>query len=1181
VGAAAHAVVPGGLTVDTARWDKAGNIFERLLGAPEAERTTLLDTLCGEDAELRRIVESMLSSEDSALRFEERLLRAAEQARLGDSTSEVAVERGEVQIGPWRLARKIGSGGMGVVWLAERADGQFEQRAALKLIKRGMDSEAVLKRFLRERQILARLDHPHIAHLLDGGIAADGRPYFAMEYTEGLPLLRYCSERECGLEERLRLFIEVCAAVQFAHEHHVVHRDLKPSNVLVTNTAGVKLLDFGIAKLLDTADSSPEAITHLQRERPMTPAYAAPEQIRGDAITEATDIYALGCVLYELLTGQRTHDFSGALDPKDVLRIIDSTAPVAPSQCKADVAPVPPRRLRGDLDTIALTALRREPARRYPSVAALAGDLQSFLAGNPISARRDSVFYRGYKYVRRHRAGLAMTVMVAAIAAAAVLFELRERPVSAPAQGGAAMAIVDFNNLSQNTENAWLAPALAEMLATELAASSRVHVLPDELVRSARADLPAPLVGGYAGQSLAKLRKRLGADYVLSGSYLVSGSAPDASLRVDLALQDARTGIARATVVQSGPVADLTELVEKAGASLRAKSGFAPVALDREQSTDKAQPPNVEVARRVGLALNALREYDPARARDELLQAEIVAPGYAPTYLYLAQAWKDLGFDARALAAAKQAELHAEGLPRRQRLQIARQVALQQAQWSAALEADRALLHLDPGNPELQLDLAGDLLKAGDPDQADAALAKLRSVAGGDDPRIELAAAAIGQVRGDPKSQIQHAESALRMAQKRDAPALAAKAKRVLGIALDQVGEHDRAASLLREAIADFQRSANPKGEAGARTSLAILLAGRNQPKEARAEYQSALDLFQRVGDRGGTAAVYSNIANLLWDSGDRDGAETAARRILDIRKETGDIAGQAWATLALGLMKLDDNASDATLEAFSQAIALDEQAGEVPHELYALEKYAEALQLRGNLGAARDTCERALAAAQRSTNPSSEMQIERECAAIALDRGEVDRALAGVDRATRIARDNNDPEQPIAADFMRAQIEFARHRYADAVPRLERAIAFYSAGERAPDEAEAQALLALCLLALDRPQQAEQAAARARDLRSAITIRMQAAVIDRLLAVFAGESGHATQAATRLLELAADADRREWVAVSLEARLAALQLMVRNKDPAAGELRARVEDVARRHGFGWILQRLPDASKR
>ena len=1165
--------------MDTVRWDRAGSIFERLLGAAEAERPTLLESLCGDDAELRNIVMSMLDSENSALRFEERILRRAGIAPGGDTTSEMIAEASEMPIGPWHLVRRIGSGGMGVVWLAERADGQFEQRAALKLIKRGMDSEAVLKRFLRERQILARLDHPHIAHLLDGGITGDGRPYFAMEYVEGLPLLRYCSEHACTLEQRLDLFIEVCAAVQFAHENHVVHRDLKPSNILVTTAGTVKLLDFGIAKLLDTDDSNSDTITHLQRERPMTPAYAAPEQIRGESISEATDIYALGCVLYELLTGQRSFDFSGAHEPKDVLQIIESSSPVPPSRRHAPSAPVPPRRLRGDLDTIVLTALHREPARRYPSVAALAADLSNFFKGKAISARRDNLLYRAYKYLRRHKAGLAAGLLVAAMAFATYWFEWRERFVAQPVLPGTSMAIVDFSNLSQSTDNAWLSTALTEMLSTELAMGDKVHVLPDELVRSARAGIAAPLAGGYAMKSLATLRKRLGADFILSGSYLVSGGAGDSNVRLDLALQDTRSGIARATFAQSGSLADLATLVEKAGANLREKSGFAPALADGEQKTGGMLPPNTEVARRMALAVDALRKYDPARAKDELLQALVLAPGYAPAYAYLAQAWKALGYDEKALASAQQAAANSARLAPVPRLQIARQVAIAKVQWKDAIEADRQLLALDPQNPELHLALIDDLLAANQPDAADSALARLREIPGADDPRIELKAAMIGQIRGDPKAQALHAQRALQSAQQRDAPALAAQARRSLAIALDQLGEHDKAEALLRESITEFQRAGNPKGEAGARTSLAIVLAGKNQPQPAREEYERALTVFQRIGDQNGLVAIYGNMAIQLWDRGDRDAAEVAAKRVLDIRRETGNLAGQAWALLVLAQIQLDESAADATMETYRQALALDERAGERAHHLSALAKYSEALQLRGDLAAAREICKQAQVEAARSTNPAMATQMELRCAAIALDRGEMPAFTSGTERALKLARENGDPETPANAGLLLARVDMAKGDFAVAAGRLEEVVRYFAEGEVVPSEAEAQGLVAICYAALSRNEERDRAATRARELRSAVTIRGSAAVVDILLARLAGMSGQQQQAAARLAELASDAERRDWTAIALEARLAAVQLPGQTHDPAASARRERLRADAESHDFRWITERLASTS--
>jgi TolB-like protein len=259
-------------------------------------------------------------------------------------------------------------------------------------------------------------------------------------------------------------------------------------------------------------------------------------QIRGERITEATDVYALGCVLYELLTGQHARDVSKAANIREVQQIVETTDPVAPSRLKLASMPVARKRLRGDLDTIVLTALRREPARRYVSAAAFAADLKSYLDGKPILARGDGIFYRSWKISRRHRAGTTAGLMVAAIAVAAIMYEGRDRTVAqpaAPVPPGTSVAIVDFNNLSQGAHDAWLATALAEMLSTELAAGSKVHVLPDELVRSARVDLAAPLAGGYAMKSLATLRKRLGADYILSGSYLV-GSGSEPTLHLDL-----------------------------------------------------------------------------------------------------------------------------------------------------------------------------------------------------------------------------------------------------------------------------------------------------------------------------------------------------------------------------------------------------------------------------------------------------------------------------------------------------------------------------------------------------------------------------------------------------------------------------------------------------------------------
>ncbi len=350
------------------------------------------------------------------------------------STLRPASSNVERRIGPYRLLRELGHGGMGTVFLAARADEQFEKRVALKVV-RGSDSEEVIRFFRRERQILAGLEHPNIARLLDGGTTDDGLPYFVMEHVEGEPIDRYCDERKLAIPERLKLFEEACSAVQYAHRSLVVHRDLKPGNILVTGEGIPKLLDFGIAKLLNpgvAGGGSGETIVA------MTPEYASPEQVRGRALTTATDVYSLGVILYELLTGQRPYRVKSTAHI-EVLKAVCEEEPQRPStavgrtgerrQPDGTVSTTPEelgrlrddspqrlkKRLQGDLDAIVLAALQKEPTQRYASVEALSADIRRYLDRRPITARKAGRIYRAGKYVGRHRLGVAAAATIAVL----------------------------------------------------------------------------------------------------------------------------------------------------------------------------------------------------------------------------------------------------------------------------------------------------------------------------------------------------------------------------------------------------------------------------------------------------------------------------------------------------------------------------------------------------------------------------------------------------------------------------------------------------------------------------------------------------------------------------------------------------------------------------------------------
>jgi serine/threonine-protein kinase len=386
------------------RWRRIQELFAAAVVLEGVERTRYLDAACGGDAAMRREVESLLRADriaagdggiTSAVASTVQDIAAAGGSRVGD------------RVGPYRLAGVLGHGGMGTVYLAERADAEYTARVAVKFVRGALAMPELARRLRLERQVLAGLQHPSIARLLDGGTTADGTPYLVMEHVEGQPIDHWCDARALALRDRLRLFLRVCDAVQYAHQSLVVHRDLKPSNILVQADGTPTLVDFGIAKLLD-ADVSDGAETTTTLAL-MTPAYASPEQVLGRRVTVATDVYSLGVVLYRLLTGRLPFDLADAT-PGEIERRVTGDEPPRPSQIARDRAAA--RQLAGDLDTIVSKALRKEPSRRYGTVADLAEDVQRHLDGRPVLARRDTFVYVAGKFARRHRGALAVAAGV-------------------------------------------------------------------------------------------------------------------------------------------------------------------------------------------------------------------------------------------------------------------------------------------------------------------------------------------------------------------------------------------------------------------------------------------------------------------------------------------------------------------------------------------------------------------------------------------------------------------------------------------------------------------------------------------------------------------------------------------------------------------------------------------------
>lgn len=674
--------------MNTADWQLVKEILDGALALPPAERAGYVRDSCGDRLELRAEVESLLAAHDGAGDFlDPASLAPPEESLVGET------------LGAYRITGRIGDGGMGTVYRAERDDALYERPVALKVLKRGMDTEQIVRRFHAERAILARLDHPNVARILDGGTTKSGLPYFVMELVEGLPLDEYCDQHRYSTVERVKLFRKVCEAVEYAHQNLIVHRDLKPSNILVGANGEPKLLDFGIAKLLD--EHAPQQT--LTGFRMMTPEYASPEQVRGEPITTASDTYSLGVILYELLTGRRPYKLT-ARAPAEAALVVCQAEPERPSSVVrrpgetatadelAGTREGRPDRLRrklaGDLDNIILMALRKDPRRRYASAGALSEDLWRYLYGAPVKARGDSFRYRAEKFIQRNRvmvaaAGLAALGLLGGTAAA-----LREARIARAERARAERRFNDVRKLA----NAFLFD---------------FH------------DSVAKLPGSTETRALV-VRKAL--DYLDS---LAAEAGGDTGLQRELAAAYSRVGdvLGRPGEANLGDPAGALRNYEKARAIL--------------EEVYKADP-GIETRISLAAVYGRLSEsrVDPARSEQLARQAvDLLEPAYAadPANVRIANGLGSALWDLAATYTSKGD--YAAALPVRRRIleifqDVERQTGTPRARRNVALaektlgslftrlgqldaalehlsraaEIDGALLAQDPANPQTRMD---------------------------------------------------------------------------------------------------------------------------------------------------------------------------------------------------------------------------------------------------------------------------------------------------------------------------------------------------------------------------------------------------------------------------------------------------------------------------------------------
>ena len=1107
-----------------------------------------------------------------------------------------AFEDGLLVAGRWRVVRFLARGGMGDVYEVE--DTELRERVALKTIHPAIAAEeGAVERFKRETHLARRVTHPNVCRIFDVGFheLAPGEPpvvFLTMELLVGETLgARLKRTGRMSAEVALALARQLGGALAAAHAAGVVHRDFKSENVfLVPGRDGERAVvtDFGIARG-GAEDSFGRTLTALGGAVG-TPAYMAPEQVVGDSVGPASDQYAFAVVLFEMVTGELP--FKGE-SPLTVAARRLTEPPPSPRTAAPELDPRWERALA--------RALERAPEARFPDVLDLVAALEpgAPLLPAPVPAARPP---RRDAKSRRER--LLAALLLVALAGASVwawrrVEAMREaRGLSArPVAARTAVAVLAPRNLSGRSESAWLSTALGEMLATELAAARDLRVVPGEEVARAAIELGVAPTESLERGLRARLREALGADFLVLGGYTsLAGGGP---IRIDLRLEDAASGEAVESVAESGAEAELFEVVARIGERLRASLGVAGAA-----SAEAARlPASPEAARAYAEGLDALRRFEPERAREALDRAVGLDPGNALARSALASAWSALGHRERAEEAARQAFELSAGLPENERRIVEARYLETARQWRRAAELWQSLWAAWPDTLDYGLRVAACRTQAGEAREALEATTRMRALAApeGEDPRIDLAEAAAAGATGDYRRQADAAQRAAERAAATGARRLEAEARVAESWALRNLGRAEPARAAGERAAALYAEIGDRAGEAAAITATASVLLDAGDLDGARAAYESALDTYRQVGDHSGVARSLNNLAVVLRNRGDLDGARERYEQLEEIARETGDRVGAAHGASNGAAVLADLGDLDGALARLEAALASWRELGDQAGEASALASLGNVRRRRGELAAAETALAESLAERRKIGQRVGEVLSLNGLGAVALDRGDLAGAARRFDEAAALARELETPSG--LAGALQGQGDLAalagdpataRARYGEALAARqrtgERAAAARTrlalarlAAEREPEtavaeaaqvlgdpasarqpelEAQARLVVARAELARGRAAAAAAALAPARDLSRAVGVAT-ALELELAAARVEAASGRAEAAVAALAQIARRAAERGLLGVELEARLTGAAL--------AGDRAAVAAAAARARGAGFL----------
>ncbi|HXX27230.1 MAG TPA: tetratricopeptide repeat protein [Terriglobales bacterium] len=1149
------------------QWERVKAIFEAALEKPPVDRTSFLE-LSKDEPPVLEEVERLLASHSEAGDF----LASPLSPTLDSPPSSLqSLSLGALLSDRFRIVRFLARGGMGEVYEAE--DTELRERVALKTVRPELvEDDRILERFKREVHLAKKVTHPNVCRIFDlfrhrvtRDAEGGGRSlvFVVMELLEGETLAeRLRHGPRMSADEALPIALQMASALGAAHEAGVLHRDFKPGNVvLVPATKGMRAVvtDFGLALRAATDTAVPTTLTEPGQWFG-TPAYLSPEQVENKPLTSASDVYSLGLVLYEMVTGAQPFE--------------DAT-PLAMAVQRLRVDPVRPRQLAPDLDRhweqVILRCLERAPDRRFQN----GEEVARALKGEIVSSRE-----------RRVAAWLAAIVtgviLLAAIGWLAPAIRHRFIPRPPVAEPSIIMrpslAVLPFRNLSGRNETEWISTALPDMLTTELAIGEKLRTVPGENIARAAADLSLSGKDTLATDTLKRLRQYLGSDYVVLGSYLDLGGASGGLVRVDLRLQDARSGEIMASVSEKGSERALDEVATRAGRDLRAKLGLEAETAAEATLAKASLSSSPEAVRLYSEGMAKFRVLDARAATDLLLRAIAVDPSFALAHSALADTWSMQGYDVKAQAESKRAlDLSAE-LPRESRLWIEGRYWALNNNWNEAVRIYRTLFEFFPDNLDYGLSLANAQIHARTVDEALETLAQLRALPppARDDPRIDLAQADVFDVKGAYQDEQAAATAAGDRAQTIGAQSLLVGALNRIARSLEKQGKLEEAAASVQEASKIASAAGERADVARALTILGIVRFDQGNFSAAREAYEQALALERETGNKRGEATTLNDLGNVLGEQGDLAGSIKMLEGSLAMFREVGDKHSAAAVLSSIAARTLQQGNLQGAKQMLEEALNTSREIGDQERTATAIYNLGETLRFQGDLPAASRMYQQSLDLSKSIGDRSGTAYAIAGLGDVLTVRGELAAAKGKYDEALAIRQQIGENTTVAETQLAVANLSLEQDRLGEAESLARQAHEEFHKEGNTDDEILAAMLVAKVLLASGKPADALEQIAAARDSVAKsqdFSVRLKSSIAS---AEVIARSGKPADGLRALEEAIGKAESRGYLGLELEAQVSLGQIQLSIGQISSGKATlARARSRAQKAGYGLLVAKV------